>query len=44
MQCRKTVIMEYLLTLFGTGIVAFATASFFDTAGLVTGGFSGLQL
>ena len=31
MQCRKTVIMKYLLTFLGTGIVAFATASFFDT-------------
>ncbi|MCI9599415.1 MAG: YitT family protein [Lachnospiraceae bacterium] len=44
MQCRKTVIMKYLLTFLGTGIVAFATASFFDTAGLVTGGFSGLAI
>ena len=34
MRRRKTIAAEYLLTLFGTGIIAFATASFFDTAGL----------
>ncbi len=44
MRRRKTIAAEYLLTLFGTGIIAFATASFFDTAGLVTGGFSGLAI
>lgn len=44
MRHKKTAVTEYLLILFGTGIVAFATASFFDTAGLVTGGFSGLAI
>ncbi len=37
-------IKDYLLIIIGTGLMAFAIASIYDPAGLVTGGFSGLAI
>ena len=35
---------DYLMIIIGTGILAFGIACFYDTVGLVTGGFSGLAI
>lgn len=46
MNRKKTqiIIKDYLLITIGTGLMAFAIASIYDPAGLVTGGFSGLAI
>ena len=35
---------DYIMIIIGTGILAFGIACFYDTVGLVTGGFSGLAI
>ncbi|MBQ2900614.1 MAG: YitT family protein [Agathobacter sp.] len=37
-------IYDYIMIIFGTGILAFGIACFYDPVGLVTGGFSGLAI
>lgn len=41
---RRQVILDYLLILSGTGLMAFAIGSIYDPAGMVTGGVSGLAI
>lgn len=41
---KKPWYMEYLLIIVGTGLMALAINSVFDTSGLVTGGFSGAAI
>ncbi|MCI8416592.1 MAG: YitT family protein [Lachnospiraceae bacterium] len=43
-QFGKRVIVDYLLILAGTGLMAFAISSIYDPAGMVTGGVSGLAI
>lgn len=40
----KTILREYLLIVAGTALMAFAIASVYDPAGMVTGGFSGVAI
>lgn len=41
---KKTWFMDYLMIIIGTGLMALAISSVFDTSGLVTGGFSGAAI
>lgn len=41
---KRSVFLEYLVIIIGTGLMAAAITSCFDAAGLVTGGFSGIAI
>ncbi|MDQ9758468.1 YitT family protein, partial [Acinetobacter baumannii] len=41
---KKPWYIEYFLIIAGTGLMALAISSVFDSAGLVTGGFSGAAI
>ena len=41
---KRSVFLEYLVIIIGTGLMATAITSCFDAAGLVTGGFSGVAI
>lgn len=41
---KKTWYLDYLVIIIGTGLMALAISSVFDTSGLVTGGFSGAAI
>ena len=41
---KKPWYMEYIFILAGTGLMAMGISSCFDSAGLVTGGFSGYAI
>ena len=41
---KRSIFLEYLVIVIGTGLMATAITSCFDAAGLVTGGFSGVAI
>lgn len=41
---KRSVFLEYLVIIIGTGLMATAITSCFDASGLVTGGFSGIAI
>lgn len=41
---KRSIFLEYLVIIIGTGLMATAITSCFDAAGLVTGGFSGVAI
>lgn len=41
---KRSIFLEYLVIVIGTGLMAIAITSCFDAAGLVTGGFSGVAI
>ena len=41
---KKSQLLEYLMIIVGTGLMALAINSVFDTSGMVTGGFSGVAI
>ncbi len=41
---KKSKLLEYLMIIVGTGLMALAINSVFDASGMVTGGFSGVAI
>ena len=41
---KKSQLLEYLMIIAGTGLMALAINSVFDASGMVTGGFSGIAI
>lgn len=41
---KRSQLLEYLMIIAGTGLMALAINSVFDASGMVTGGFSGIAI